>query len=258
MDAPVVVLDWPEPHVARLRINRPAKRNAINYEVRQSLLMHLASLHRDASCRALVVGGVEGVFSAGGDLNAMVGLDAAAARRHMAHIHRLCHEVASLRVPMVSVFEGVTAGAAVGLALLGDEILMGRQARVLFPFLRLGLVPDWGQLLTLPRRVGGATARRWFCSSNPVDAQTALEAGLVDAVHDDTEVMAAAIRRAAELACLPAAAHACMKQVLQLPIEELEAGLMREAEQQVACLCSADFQEGLQAFQEKRQPNFLP
>ena len=104
----------------------------------------LPPLLADIDVRALVFGGVGGVFSAGGDLPSMVGIDAAAARARMQHIGVLCKLVAGARVPVVSAMEGFSAGAVVGLALLGDHIVAGPGTKVLFPFLKLGLAPDWG------------------------------------------------------------------------------------------------------------------
>jgi len=258
MAGAVVLLDWPAPYVARLRINRPDKRNAIDYAVRQGLIDYLTQLQGDSGFRALVLGGVGGIFSAGGDIPSMVGLDPAGARTRMRHAHELCRLVAQLRVPVVSAFESASTGAAVGLALLGDEIIMGRGARVLFPFLRLGLAPDWGQLLSLPRRVGLPAARRLLTRDGPVLAAEAEQLGLADQVCDDDAVMTTAIERAEVLAALPALAYGQMKQRLNHPSATLAEEFDREEDDQAACLCGPDFREGYQAFREKRQPVFLP
>jgi 2-(1,2-epoxy-1,2-dihydrophenyl)acetyl-CoA isomerase len=88
----------------------------------------------------------------------------------MHHVHTVCHSLTRCRLSVVSAVEGIAAGAAVGMALLGDHIVVGPGTRILFPFLRLGLSPDWGQLLALPRRVGKAAAWRLLTSSVPVTA----------------------------------------------------------------------------------------
>ncbi len=113
-DPQAVLLDWPAPAVARLRINRANKRNAIDQSVRQALTDALQVLADQSHARALVFGGVGGVFSAGGDLPSMVGLSEAQARERMQHVQRLCQLVAGLRFPVVSAIEGFGAGAAVG------------------------------------------------------------------------------------------------------------------------------------------------
>jgi 2-(1,2-epoxy-1,2-dihydrophenyl)acetyl-CoA isomerase len=135
-----VLIDQPSTLVTRLLINRPAKRNAIDFDVRDQLSRHLQRILSDGSTRSLVIGGVGGVFSAGGDLPSMHRLDAESARARMQHIHVLCRMLALARFPVVSAMEGIAAGAVVGLALLGDHIVGGPGTRALFPFLRLGLV----------------------------------------------------------------------------------------------------------------------
>lgn len=253
----VVLLDQPAPGVARLRINRPDKRNAIDHAVRQALTDALRALAADGGVRALVFGGVGGVFSAGGDLPSMAGLNEAQARARMRHIAVLCQAVAGLRLPVVSAVEGFGAGAAVGLALLGDRIVVGEGTRILFPFLRLGLVPDWGQLLTLPRRVGLPMARRILVSDQAVPGAEALRIGLADTLVPDPQVMDEAVRQAQMLAALPTDAFARMKARLNAPSASLEQELAREEEDQAHCLRSDDFREGFAAFGDKRAPDFV-
>jgi len=244
--------------VARLLINRPDKRNAIDHAVREQLSAHLLALLADAGTRAVVLGGVGGIFSAGGDLPSMRGLSADEARARMQHIHLLCRIVAGSRLPVVSAMEGVAAGAVVGLALLGDHIVGGPGTRVLFPFLRLGLAPDWGQLLTLPRRVGIGAARRMLSSGLPVGGEEAQRLGLLDALVPDDQVMAAAVRQASALADLPQEAFSRMKQRLNAVSGSLAEELAREESDQVVCLLGDEFQEGYAAFAQKRPPNFRP
>lgn len=258
MSDPVVLLDTPAPHVARLRINRPGKRNAIDYDVREQLTNHLQGLLADRSVRALVFGGVGGVFSAGGDVPSMVGLSHEQARQRMQHIHLLCRLVAGAGIPVVSAAEGFAAGAVVGLALLGDEIVAGPGTKILFPFLKLGLAPDWGQLLTLPRRVGIGQARRILTSGNAVmTGDEAKLIGLVDHLAADVAVMDIAIQRASELAALPADAFARMKARLNNISGSLVEELAREEADQAICLLGDEFQEGFDAFRSKRPPDFI-
>jgi 2-(1,2-epoxy-1,2-dihydrophenyl)acetyl-CoA isomerase len=243
--------------VARLLINRPDKRNAIDHDVRQALVEAIDALAGDGSVRALVFGGSAGTFSAGGDVPSMVGLDEAGARARMVHIAGLCRRVASLPIPVVSAVEGFGAGAAVGLALLGDHIVVGPGTRILFPFLKLGLVPDWGQLLTLPRRVGIGTARRILTAGAPVPGDEALRIGLADALVPDAEVMAQAVAHAGQLALLPQGAFGRMKRRLNEPSASLDDELAREADDQAQGLTSREFREGYAAFRDKRPADFI-
>lgn len=253
----VVLVDRPAAFVARLLINRPAKRNAIDYAVRQALLDALEGFHSDSTIRAIVLGGVDGVFSAGGDLPSMGGLDAAQSAERMQHIHSLCRALAGCGLSIVSALEGPAAGAAVGMALLGDHIVVGHSTRILFPFLRLGLTPDWGQLYTLPRRVGFPTAWSLATSSDSLSGEDALRIGLADRLTADADVMDTAIGEAARLAQLPIEALRNTRARLSFPSASLSEELEREAAHQVIGLTGAEFAEGYNAFMQKRIPDFI-
>ena len=249
---PVVLVDRPQPHLVRLRINRPNKRNAIDYEVRKFLIKSLQEIFANPDDRAIVFGGVEGVFSAGGDVATMAGITEVEARNRMRHIHDLCHTVADARLPVVTAIEGIGAGAAMGLALLGDHIVVGEGARILFPFLKLGLTPDWKLLHTLPRRVGLPTARRILTQSQPIGGPEALRIGLAE-----DQVMDAAIAKAVELSQLQLGAFGRMKRRLNKNASSFIDELSREQDDQAACLLGPEFIEGFSAFKEKRTPNFI-
>jgi 2-(1,2-epoxy-1,2-dihydrophenyl)acetyl-CoA isomerase len=253
-----VVMDEPAPRVLRLRIHRLEKRNAIDFEVREQLWAALDGMCAAAGrWRALVIGGSGEHFSAGGDLPSMVGLDRAQARDRMRHIARLCRQIHALELPVVTAMQGFSAGACVGLALLGDHIVVGPSTRILFPFMRLGLVPDWGLLYTLPQRVGLPVARRLLLSGDPVRGPEALHVGLADQLVEDPGVMTAAVDRAALLAALPAAAFARLKRRLALRSRSLDEEFEREESDQSELLLGADFLEGYAAFMEKREPDFV-
>jgi 2-(1,2-epoxy-1,2-dihydrophenyl)acetyl-CoA isomerase len=251
-----LIIDRPAAGVLRLLINRPDKRNAIDFDVRQQLIEAFEWLTTDAGIRALVIGGVGGHLSAGGDLPSMVGLAEADARARMRHIAALCRRVYGCTLPIVTAMEGFSAGACVGLALLGDHIVVGENTKILFPFMKLGLIPDWGLLHTLPRRVGLPAARRLLLSADTLSGVDAGRIELADEVVADAEVMAAAVRRAALFAALPRAAYARMKGRLAFPRATLDEDLLREEEDQAALLLGADFREGYAAFLEKRAADF--
>lgn len=257
VDSTKLRVDRPAPGVLRLLINRPDKRNAIDYDVRQLLTEAIEAGLQDGETRSLVLGGVGGNFSAGGDIPSMVGLSEIDARLRMQHIASLCRLVADAKLPVVTAMEGISAGACVGLALLGDHIVVGENSKILFPFLKLGLVPDWGSLLTLPRRVGLPTARRILTSGESLDGVEAVRIGLADELHPPADVMAATVAKATQLAALPLGAYARMKQRLNCVSSSLDEELRRESDDQSVLLRSKDFREGYAAFVEKRAPDFV-
>jgi 2-(1,2-epoxy-1,2-dihydrophenyl)acetyl-CoA isomerase len=249
-------IDEPAPRVMRLLIDRPEKRNAIDYDVRQQLIEVLTDLPTHADTRALVLGGTHGHFSAGGDLPSMVDLSESEARSRLRHIAHLCRLISTTGIPVVTSMEGFSAGACIGLALFSDYIVAGKSTKILFPFMKLGLVPDWGMLYTLPRRVGLAAARRLLTSEGPVSGEEAQRLGLADEIVGDEEVMPTVVRRAAELARLPQAAFARMKRRLTCVSTTLDEELGREEEDQSLLLRGEDFREGYTAFVEKRKADF--
>ncbi|MCY1262347.1 2,3-dehydroadipyl-CoA hydratase [compost metagenome] len=248
-------IDYPAAGVWRLLIDRPDKRNAIDHDVRQALIEALDAAAADRDCAALVLGGVGGMFSAGGDIASMDGLDELGARTRMRHIHTLCLRLQELPIPVVAAAQGYCAGAGAGMALLADLIVAGPDSKFLFPFLRLGLAPDWGLLRTLPARVGQAQARRLLLRGQPISGEEAIRLGLADELVGD-DVMDAALRLATRLAELPREAFWRMKRRLSSPAPDFAEELQREEDDQAVLLLGADFREGFAAFSERREPRF--
>lgn len=255
---PPLLVDRPADHVVRIRFNRPSKRNAIDQATRLALLEAVTQIRADESTRAVVLGGVGGVFSAGGDLPSMAGLTPEGARARMAEIHSICRLWAAAPIPIVSAMEGVAAGASVGLALLGDYVVAGPSSRILVPFIKLGLTPDWGLMATLPRRIGLPAARRVMLAGGSFSGEEALAKGLVDELCvDDAVVMNRAVAQASIFAALPREATARIKLRLSGGPEVLEAVLAAEMEDQIACLTHPEFAEGWSAQMDRRATDFL-
>ncbi len=250
-----LAVDRPADHVCRILINRPDKLNAINFEVRDEMQKVLPDIMADDSVRVMILGGVGGNLSAGGDVPSMQGLSKIAARERLEHIHKLCHIVANADIPIVTAAEGICAGGAVGLALLGDFIIGDESTKILVPFLKLGLAPDWGMMRSLPQRVGIARARRMVFEAETLKAELAQEIGLLDFLAVSESAMALAIRKAERLATRPRHAVALVKERFR-QMRSFENDLAVEIEHQVQGLTGAEFQEGFAAYTEKRNACF--
>lgn len=250
-----VRIDEPEPRVRRIRLDRPEARNAINEAVRTALYDAVTDAVADDAVRALLIAGAGGVFSGGGDLPSLVGLDEAAARERLRDGHRIVAAFWNCPKPVLAAVERFAVGAAAGLTLLADEIVIGRSAFLSFPFLRLGLIPDWGLGATLRIRAGAVAAARLLREGEPVGAEQAVSLGLADRVVDDDQVMADTLAAALRAAALPPAAFARLKRAMRGDAATVLA-LEAEANAQAECIASAEFQEGYAAFREKRPPNF--
>lgn len=250
-----LLIDAPVPDVRSIFLNRPHARNAIDATIRRLLLDALDSADGDEDVRVVLLGGVDGMFCAGGDLQSMSGLSAAAARQRIQEGGAIVNRLWRYPKPVVVALQRFAVGAGAGLALLADDVVMGEDAIISFPFLKLGLVADWGLMKTLPWRVGNVTACRLLSSAAVVAAKEALHLGLVSrAVAADT-VIEHAIATSAALAKLPSRAFARMKAGLRS--DDISAILEAECEAQVACLTGEEFAEGYAALREKRIPDFL-
>lgn len=254
--SPLVLVDRPREGVARIALNRPDKRNALSPALRDALLPAVEEALADEAVRALVLCGSGGTFCAGGDIGTMARMTPADARRRMQRSHALVHRLAMAEKPVVAAVEGYAVGAGAGLALLADVIVAGKGAKLGFPFFKVGLVPDYGILYTLPRRVGLGRARHLLLTGRNHTAAEALGWGLVDEVVPDADVLGTALDLAAELTTRPPHAINLMRRVLASMPGALEPALEMEAMAQSLCFAGDELEEGARAFMEKRAPRF--
>ena len=237
-------------------MNRPERRNALNPELRLALIDAVGRALADAATAALVLAGAEGHFCSGGDIDSMEGLTAQSARERMKSNHVLVALLANAEKPVIAAVEGFAVGAGAGLALLADTIVLAEGGTIGFPFFRIGLIPDYGILYTLPRRVGAARARQILLYAKLLKGKAAVEAGLADELVADGGAGARAVALAAELAAMPPHAFALAKRQLALQPASLDAALEMEAMGQALSFHTHEFAEGRAAFKEKRPPRF--
>lgn len=253
---PFVTVDTVAEGVVRIGLDRPDKRNALNPDLRGALTAAVGDTLADASARAMVIAGNGGHFCAGGDIDSMEGLTPQSGRTRMKSNHVLVRMIAESEKPVVAAVEGYAVGAGAGIAMLADTVVLAEGGSIGFPFFRVGLVPDYGLLFTLPRRVGAARARQLLLYARMLKGADAFAAGLADDLVADGEAEGRAVERASELAAMPPHAFATAKRQLALWPTGLDAALEAEAVAQSACFTSSEFAEGRAAFQEKRAPDF--
>lgn len=254
--APTVAIDTPRPGVRRLTLTGASKMNAVDRDLRLALGGALAAALDDGGVRSIVLTGAGKHFSAGGDIGSMDRLTLEAARARMRSVQQVTRLLITAQKPVISAINGAAAGAGGSIAIAADLAIAGRGTKIGFPFFRIGLVPDWGNLYTLPRRVGPAKARQLWLTGRMVEADEALAIGLVDQIADDDALADTALDAAAELAALPQMAFGLAKRQWSDPPAGLDAALEAEARAQAACFLSADAREGRAAFFDKRPPNF--
>jgi len=241
-----------------LTIRNPARRNAIPSSEWGTLADHLQEFGASEQ-RALVITGAGEDFCSGADLAAGLALQggAAAAYEGMRPLNRAARTLHELGKPTLAAVDGVAVGAGMNLALGCDIVIASDRARFSEIFVRRGLVVDFGGLWLLPRRVGLARAKELALTGRVVGAEEALRGGLV------AEVVApeALKQRAGEVAAELAAAAPRAQQIVKLGLDysfgmSFDEALEYEAQAQAQCLTSEDVIEGVQAFLEKRPPQF--
>lgn len=251
-----ILIDRPAPGVARVTINRPERRNAVDSETREALAKAITAALGDSSVRALLLAGAGGHLCAGGDVSSMGNMDFDAAMARMKASHLLVRPLALTDKPVVVAAEGSVAGAGVGLACLGDVVVGDPTTKVVLAFTKLGLIPDWGLIYTLALRVGVAQARRLMLTAEALDADAALAAGIIDIKAEAGKTMEVALNRARALAAGPARAYSAIKRWMAPSAETLEKVLDYEAQTQAGALSGPEFAEGFAAFMEKRAAKF--
>jgi 2-(1,2-epoxy-1,2-dihydrophenyl)acetyl-CoA isomerase len=241
--------------ICRITLNRPSVMNALNRELRRDLTV---ALRAGWSARVIVLTGAGRGFCSGQDLTDAEGLDEAGFEAVLNDEYvPMIRAIVDAPVPVIAAVNGVAAGAGANLALACDLVIACESASFIQAFARIGLIPDAGGTSFLPRRVGLQRAMGAALLAEPVAAREAAAWGMIwEAVPDDrfAEVVAA---RAERLAAGPTGAYAALKQALRGAFDQpLEAQLALEARLQGVCGASADFREGVAAFQEKRLPRF--
>lgn len=261
-----VVRTEPRPGVALLTLDRPDRLNAMNHELVADLHDALDDVHADRSCRVAVITGAGRGFCAGLDLRdgaAVPGTDdlgrAQAGLATQQHIASLVPHLRSVRQPVIAAVNGAASGGGFALALGCDVRIASASARFNVAFVRIGLSGcDIGVSWMLPRLIGASAAFELLLTGRIIDAGEALRVGIVGRVVPDGEVVDAALGIAEEIAANSPFGVWMTKEVMwsQLEIGSLQAGIDLENRTQLLASTTGDMQEAMQAFLEKRRPDF--
>lgn len=256
---PVVRLHWDERRwIATLTLNRPAVHNAISLELAEELTAACSVLGGSDGLRCVVVTGAgQRAFSAGADLRQRRNLEAAARTRHTAAIDEAAEVLANLPVPTIAAVRGFALAGGAELAIACDLRVAATDAVFGFPEVRVGIFPGAGGVRRLPPLIGLGAARDLLFTGRRVDADEARRLGLIDRLVEPSAHLDAAYGLAATIAeNAPLAIRAVKRALGELNDPDPVASRERLRALRTPLDTTADYEEGLAAFAEKRQPRF--
>ena len=255
---PDYVLTELKEHVLTITLNRP-KVNAFNLEMIEAAQAAFKQAGRDSQVRCVLLSGSGNVFSAGQDIAEVKKAEDTSFRYHLLHTYNpLVLQIRQLEKPVVAAINGAVSGAALGLALACDLRIAADTARFVVGFLGIGLGPDSAVSLFLPALIGLGRATEYAFSNVPILADQALALGLVNRVVPAAELSPRAFEWAGALALGPVHAFGLAKRAFNKSVlGNLEQVLDYEAHIQDIAGRGAEHKEGVQAFLEKRPPQFV-
>jgi 2-(1,2-epoxy-1,2-dihydrophenyl)acetyl-CoA isomerase len=217
--------------IAIVRLASPERGNALGPADLGRIATVLNDLAATDRVGVIVLTGQDGIFSAGAALDALADSPADELAEIVAdQTGRLAAAIAGSPVAIIAAVDGAAAGAGAGIAMLADMMVMSSCARLLFPFARLGLVPDTGINRSLIAAVGAARARALLMTGGTLSADQCLSLGLAEAVVPADGLADAVQRLAIKLAAVPRGTHAAIRALLAS--SQTEAELMAEARAQ--------------------------
>jgi enoyl-CoA hydratase len=242
--------------VGIITLNRPKQLNALNNQVMDELGAALKAFDADAGIGCMIITGSEKAFAAGADIGAMASYSFADVYRDD-YITRNWETIRSIRKPVIAAVSGFALGGGCELAMMCDFIIAADNARFGQPEIKLGVIPGAGGTQRLPRAVGKAKAMDMTLTGRMMDAAEAERAGLVsrvvplDKLMDEALAAALMICEFSQLATM--AAKECVNRAFESGLSD---GVMYERRLFHALFATADQKEGMDAFVNKRKPQF--
>lgn len=244
--------------VRLLRLMRPKKFNSFVRPMALALQEALDQAASDQAVRAILLTGEGRAFSAGQDLGEATDPEGPELTKIVTeHYNPIILKIRALKKPVVAAVNGVAAGAGANIALACDIVVAAESASFIQAFSKIGLIPDSGGTYTLPRLIGQQKAAALMFLGDKVSAQEAESMGMIYQVFSDEAFDEKSRALVKQLAQMPTLALARTKALLNASFgNSLEDQLALEDRYQTECGKSDDYQEGTQAFLEKRKPSF--
>ena len=254
---PTLLLDVAD-GIATVTLNRPQALNAINRALAAALSNTCRELRERDDVRVVILAGAgERAFCAGADLRERGGMTAAERNAHRAVIENAAEDLANLPMPTIAAVRGYALAGGTELAIACDLRVAGTNAVFGVPEVKIGIFPGAGGVLRLPPLIGLGNARDLLFTGRQVSASEALQMGLVTRVVESGDVLSVSRDIAAQIAANAPLALRAVKDALRVS-SGLPAAQARDEvnERRMALDDTADYEEGLRAFSEKRAPRF--
>ncbi|OAN65997.1 MULTISPECIES: crotonase/enoyl-CoA hydratase family protein [Sphingomonas] len=251
--------------IVTLTLNMPDLRNPVSEPaIVAGLVSAVDRINGDGSVRVAILTGAGSAFSSGGNLKAMAAPDGNAnaapidnRKWYVDGIQRVPLALERLEVPIIAAVNGPAIGAGCDLACMCDIRIAGRSAAFAESFVKVGLVPGDGGAWLLPRAIGQSRAREMAFTGDMISAEKALAWGLVSEVVEDADLLDAAMALAKRIAVNPPQAVRLTKRLMTFAQDStLERVLDISAAMQPLAHATADHREALDAFIDKRKPQF--
>lgn len=249
--------------IAIITLNRPDQANGMNMELIEELATaarHCDELVNQHRVRAVVITGQGKIFCAGGDIHSFKAFGEQISQeiaRLAGHLHEATLTFMHMKAPVITAVNGAAAGAGFSLAIMADLVLAAQGSSFMLAYTAIGLSPDGAATYHLPRIVGLRRAQEMLLLNRRLTADEALQWGLVTKVVADDALMPEAMALAKKLAAGPTRAFGTVKRLLDASDKNsAEQQMALEAENLAALSASADGQEGIRSFLEKRKPVF--
>ena len=249
----LVLIDFRE-GICLIRFNRPGKKNALNNEMYAAVVEAFRRADDDEGIRVIMITGTQECFTSGNDLAEFLASQRAG---EPSPVMLFLAAISEARKPVVAAVQGNAVGVGVTMLLHCDLVFAGRSALFQMPFVNLGLCPEAGSTLLLPLLMGHQRAAELLLLGGPFPAEAAREAGIVNAVLPDDEVIEMSMAKARQLANQPPAAVRLAKSLLKREYAaSLRETIAYEGKHFRDLLKSPEAMEAFTAFMEKRKPDF--
>lgn len=240
-------------HIQLIRMNRPEKKNALTQAMYGAMADALLAAETDASIRVTVITGTADSFTSGNDIMDFLQNPATG---EASDVNRFLQALAKIEKPLIAAVNGLAVGIGTTMLLHCDLTYASTDASFMLPFVNLALVPEAGSSLLLPRMLGHQRAAELLMLGEPFTALKARESGIVTDIVSAVELEETALSAAAKLATKAPSAVRLTKALMKGNSDDVLNQMKKEGSVFAERLTSPEAREALQAFTERRKPDF--